>query len=253
MDYQLNPEFNHLKDFVENVESHFANGGECIFKVRNEVRVFQEEGTAINVKAFRVPHFINRIVYSFFRDGKAKRSFIYASRLIEKGASTPAPIAWVNCKKGGLLGKSYYLSVHLNYDFTLRDVLDDKTDDKQKILEDFAVFTYKELHCNGFFHLDYSPGNVLITRTESGYKYDVIDLNRMEFGPIDYEKGLTNFRQMNYDSGITEFFARTYARLNGRSEDEAVERLKFLNDEFIRKRNRRQRIKHYLLFRFLKK
>jgi hypothetical protein len=42
-----------------------------------------------------VPHLINKIVYKKFRKSKARRSYEYATLLLDKGIGTPQPIAFL--------------------------------------------------------------------------------------------------------------------------------------------------------------
>ncbi len=48
--------------------------------------------------------------------------------------------------KAGLFNRSYYVSLHLEYDFTIRDLIGFNFPDKENILKQFAVFTFEKLH-----------------------------------------------------------------------------------------------------------
>jgi len=69
-----NVQHQQLATFVETVHFQFEKTGTVIYKQRNEIRVLDVNGYAINVKRFKVPHLLNRIVYTFFRSSKAQRS-----------------------------------------------------------------------------------------------------------------------------------------------------------------------------------
>src|SRR6478736_5146940 len=62
---------------------------------RNIIKLFELEGKTINVKSFKVPNLINKIVYKYFRKSKARRSFEYATLLLENEIGTPKPIAYL--------------------------------------------------------------------------------------------------------------------------------------------------------------
>ena len=64
--------------------------GKTIYKARNEIKVFEVDGVELNVKRYRVPLLINRVIYRFFRQPKAVRAYEYALRLVAKGFETPA-------------------------------------------------------------------------------------------------------------------------------------------------------------------
>ena len=59
----LNPAFESLRTFVESVPQIFGEEGKTIYKGRNEIKVFQVDGIQVNVKRYRVPIFVNRIVF----------------------------------------------------------------------------------------------------------------------------------------------------------------------------------------------
>lgn len=223
--YEVAPEFSNLEGWVSRLPENFPNSGETIFKSRNEVKIFTIGEYTLNVKAFKVPNLINRFVYVYFRGSKAGRSYRYARKLLSLGVSTPVAVGYVDCKAGGLLCKSYYISNHFDYEFTLREVLNYKVPDREAILQEWVRFTYEKLHLNNIFHLDYSPGNTLIRQKDLQFEFQIVDLNRMSFGSISFEKGLYNFRQLDTDVQTLELLATTYASLCGKDAGRAIKRL----------------------------
>lgn len=222
----VNPDYFVLADFVENLPEMFEKEGTCIYKGRNTIKTFIRDGLIINVKSFKIPHLINKVAYAWLRGSKAKHSYLYAMELIKRGANTPAPIAYIETLRNGLFNRSFYVSVHDAYDFTIRDLIGFEFPDKENILKQFSVFTYEKLHKNGVHHLDYSRGNILITQKEANrYSFSVVDINRMRFEKMDYLKGLKNFAQLWANAEELEIIAREYAKINKRDEVEAVELL----------------------------
>ena len=51
---------------------------------RNKVKYFMLNRELVNIKSFKIPVFINRIIYRYFRKSKARRSFEYAQILLKK-------------------------------------------------------------------------------------------------------------------------------------------------------------------------
>ena len=211
--YRIAPGFEGLESWIKDLPGHFSFNGISIFKDRNEVRVFKESGFEINVKAFKLPNLINRFAYVYLRGSKAARSFEYALRFLEVGASTPAPVAYIDCLSKGQLKESYYVTLHYDHDFTLRDVLNDLVPDKENILVQWVRFTWAQLHRNGIYHLDYSPGNTLIHKEKNEYNFAIVDLNRMEFVSVDFNKGIQNFRQLDTGEDTLRLIATEYASL----------------------------------------
>jgi len=70
------------------------------------------DGTLVNAKRYCLPHLLNRLVYSTgLRKPKGLRAFTYPTRLLERGIETPEPIAYIEQRRCGLLGLSYFVSV----------------------------------------------------------------------------------------------------------------------------------------------
>ena len=84
----INPAYGRFEDFVRRVPRIFSEEGKTIYKARNEIKVFEVDGVELNVKRYRVPLLINRVIYRFFRQPKAVRAYEYALRLVAKGFET---------------------------------------------------------------------------------------------------------------------------------------------------------------------
>jgi len=250
--YVLAPGYEHLDYWMRKLPEYFSEKGESIFKSRNEVKIFNEGELKLNVKSFKVPNWINRFVYVYLRGSKAERSFKYALKFINLNVTTPEPIGFVECLSNGLLFNSYYISLHCSNDYTLREVLNYQVDDREEILRQWIKFTYEKLHLNNIYHLDYSPGNTLINKKGEKYEFNIIDLNRMSFMAIDFEKGLQNFRQLDTDQQTIELIASEYAVLCGKDPETAIEILKKYHQKNVKSRRFRMNFKKMMrsFFRF---
>ena len=166
----INNSFDFFEDFILNIQSHFNNNTQTIHKARNELKIINHKNINTIVKSFKTPNLLRRIVYTYFRDSKAKKSYDNSIKLQNL---TPIPIGYIEFYQGGLINESYFVSEKFDYDFTIREpLLDDNFDDKEEILKVFARFTY-ELHQNNILHQDYSPGNILIKKENDGYLFKV--------------------------------------------------------------------------------
>ena len=149
----MNEEFKNFEYFLCNIKKFFNENKETIHKARNEIKVIIYENKKVVVKSFKIPHFINKIVYTFFKKSKAQKSYEYALKINE---FTPKPIGYVEFYKFGLLNESYFVSEKFEYNFTIREpLLDINFPNKNEILKSFAKFTF-DLHQAGIFHFDYS-------------------------------------------------------------------------------------------------
>ena len=201
-----------LAAFVETVHFQFEKTGTVIYKQRNEIRVLDVNGYAINVKRFKVPHLLNRIVYTFFRSSKAQRSYQYAFRLKDMGIETPEPVAYILTKRHGLLHYSYYISRQADYDRNLYEFGKGGIAGREYLLDAFAAFT-AELHEKGVYHKDYSPGNILFKDENGEVGFCLVDLNRMRFGKVSVLRGCANFARLWGQKSFFEYVIRKYAQI----------------------------------------
>ena len=219
--YELNEKYSNFKDDLFSIKKHFDKSSESIHKARNELRIAPINGIQTVIKAFKIPHIINQVVYAYFRDSKAKKSYRNGIELIKRGVSTPEPIGYIEYYKLGLFEKSYFLSVYEPYDFTIREALHHKLDDYKDLLKAFAKFTYS-LHVKGVWHVDYSPGNILIRKKENEYEFFIVDINRMDFREIKAYEGLENFNKLWARDEDMELMAKEYASLANLDEEKAI-------------------------------
>ncbi len=238
-------QYTYLASSFESIQKIFADDNRSIHKARNELKIIEIEGIKTVVKSFKVPHLLNRIVYTFFRKSKAYKSYHNALHLRELNISTPEPIALIEFFESNLLGESYFISEFFDYDFTIRTPLLEPLEDREAIFTAFAAYTYT-LHQKGIWHLDYSPGNILIKRTESGYQFSIVDINRMEFREIGPLQGCENFNKLWASDEELEIMGREYARLSSFNVAVTIAEMKRHNDANKRVKNFKKKLKKVL-------
>ena len=219
--YELNEKYKNFKNDLFDIKKHFDKSSDSIHKARNELRVAPINGIQTVIKAFKIPHIINQVVYAYFRDSKSKKSYRNGIELITRGISTPEPIGYIEYYKFGLFEKSYFLSIYEPYDFTIREALHHKLPDYKDVLKAFSKFTYS-LHVAGVWHIDYSPGNILIRKKENDYEFFIVDINRMEFKTISNYDGLENFNKLWAKDEDMEIMAKEYASIANLDETTAI-------------------------------
>lgn len=199
---------------IINLIDSFEDTGDTFYAKRNIIKIFKIGKEAWNVKAFKIPHLINKLAYRYLRKSKAQRSFEYANYLIKNDILTPKPIGYVLKYVLFGLGESFYISENLQYDLTFRELIHDKNyPDREDILNQFTEFTFK-LHEKGIHFLDHSPGNTLIVKKESKkYDFYLIDLNRMKFGVMDFETRIQNFANLTLTDDMITIISKKYAKL----------------------------------------
>ncbi len=219
----VNPDFDILDEFIYNIHENFDNEGITIHARRNSIKIFKEKEYQIVVKSFRKPNFINRLVYSNFRASKARRSYEYAMKLIASGIGTPTPIGYYEQKCLFLFSKSYYASLQSDCNYTFKDLIENpKFPDRNEILKSIGRFT-AELHDKGIWHRDYSAGNILFQQKNQKIDIEILDLNRMEFGIVDLEKGCKNFERLNIDSESLTLMVKEYATVRDFNQNLCIE------------------------------
>ena len=178
---------------LTNIRDYFEESDNSIHKARNEIKIIDYEKKKLVVKAFKVPNLLNKIVYTFFRGTKAKKSYENSLRISK---FVPHAIGYIEFRKFGLLSDSYFISEQFEYDFTIREVITGADfKDRENIFKELAKFTFL-LHEDGILHKDYSPGNILIKLSENDYEFKIVDINRMEFKELSVDERLKNFSQL---------------------------------------------------------
>lgn len=241
MKVEIQTKYQHLKPLIENIESYFQQSSSVLHNKRNEIRVVSYENENYVVKKFRVPNFINRIAYRYFRPSKAKRSYEYS---IKVGAELcPEAVAYIEETKNFILEKSYYISRHFDYDFEIRALLnDDSFDNRNQILEEFSVFTHG-LHEKNILHRDYSPGNILIKKAEDNYRFKIVDVNRMQFKTLTLEDRLSNFVRLSVDDKTMKTIIYRYAECSKKPAEEMLSIAKKFSDEYEEKRALKKKLR----------
>jgi len=208
--YILNPKHASFKEHLLNIQTIFQSSDKSIHKARNELKIVEIDGIKYVIKSFKTPHLLNRFVYSFVRDSKAKKSYNYALK-IQK--FTPRPIGYIEFYHATLLKESYFISEEFQYDFTIREPLLNKSfPDRDTIFKAFARFTLG-LHQHNIFHKDYSPGNILIKKQDDAtYIFKIVDINRMSFFQLTQKERAKNFSKLWADEETLQTIAQEYAK-----------------------------------------
>jgi serine/threonine protein kinase len=240
MIYQINDNHRGFNDFILHIRDFFKNSSDSIHKARNEIKVIPYKDMELVVKSFKVPHLINKIIYSFFRDSKAKKSY---DNSVKVGDFAPKPIAYIEFKRFGLLHDSYFISENFHYDFTIREPLLDKDfTDKEEVFKQFARFTYA-LHEEGIYHLDYSPGNILIKQEGSNFEFKIVDINRMQFKTMDLNDRLKNFSKLWAKNEDMKIIVKEYAKLINEDENRCIEKAIYFSQKNKDFKNFKKRLK----------
>ncbi len=243
---EINHAFKRLRPFFERIASSgVPAGAQLIYRARNSVYTTTVDGLTLNIKAFRKPSFPNNYIYTHIRQSKARRSYYNAQRLINLGIDTPSPVGYIENVENGQLTTSYYISLQLQGHGDMRRWLENPV--AREALPALAKFLYT-LHQKGVWHKDFSPGNVLFKRdktTDSGFRFFLIDLNRMEFDMYARGRQLRNLASIYIESEEeTARFARMYAQAAGLDAPQTEAEALRLYHKYLDHKRRLKRLKN---------
>ncbi|MEH6442592.1 MAG: lipopolysaccharide kinase InaA family protein [Oceanospirillaceae bacterium] len=240
MKYQINANYLQNKDFILDIDTAFAQSDLVLQDARNKIKKVLGDDLDLVVKSFKVPNYLNSILYTFLRQSKACRSFEYSLKIADY---VPQGIAYIEYFDKGLLAKSYFISEAFNYDFTIREPLLDKHFvNKQAVYKAFALFSYR-LHEDGIVHKDYSPGNILIKKIAGEYVVKIIDINRMAFHSLSLKQRMHNFSKLWASDDDLAMIVTEYAKLTDFDSAECQRLAKHYNQQNKRFKNFKKRLK----------
>ena len=169
------------------LQEQFNQATRVLQKGRNEIRT---DGQIV-IKSFAKPQGWRKIIYSFFRNSKAQRSYEIALRL---GDKTPQPIGYQELRHHRWLSESYYACALSPCPHQFKELRNPACPDRERHLKAIARFT-AALHEQGIYHTDYSQGNIL---WDDDDHIQIVDLNRVHFyRSISLRKGIRNFQRLH--------------------------------------------------------
>lgn len=245
----INPKYIYLQKRIESILDCFEMDGDIVYDGRNILKRINLDNVDVVVKSFKKPHVINRVIYSFFRQSKAERSYLYSMELQKRGFDTPDPIAMIEQYSKALLSHSYYICCYDNGE-TVRSLMDGKVEGNEDKLLAFARYTVA-LHQAGILHLDYSPGNILIHRNGvNEYRFSLVDVNRMQLlSDIDCDTVCRNMCRLCISREVLTYIMTEYATLRGWNVSATVQLALYYSDKFFihyvyRRAARKETVKH---------
>ncbi len=206
----VNPDYSHLTDFLYSIPENFDSWGSVVHSDRNEIREGYVNGIHLAIKSFKRITWVNRVIFATIRKTKARRSYEYSMSILQKGISTPCPVAYIDCYKNFHLDKSYYVSLFTDWK-PVNELFSDPLPESMENLQQFAYFSYK-LHKAGIYHNDFNLENILFMKSEDNLDFALIDNNRIRFGKYSGRKGLKNFNRFDLSVEKLAVIISTYSK-----------------------------------------
>ena len=194
----------------------------------------------VAVKAFAVPARVRGFVYANLRPSKARRCMVNARKLAQLGIGTPEPVACIEYEDYRCLRRSYYVCRYWPHDHDLTELLYRGVPsgaDARALLEALAEFTAAQ-HDRGVLHLDYNPGNILVRSEGGGFRFALVDLNRLRFRHLDIGDRAYALAPLTTQDDCLRIIGRRYARLYGVVPDDFCAQLEAAQRRFAARRRR---------------
>jgi tRNA A-37 threonylcarbamoyl transferase component Bud32 len=209
----INPKYSHLSEYIHNLPIQCYTKDTIIRDNRNILRKDTVDGVAMVIKQYKKPSMFNRIMYTFFRKSKARRSYEYAFRLKELGVGTAKPIAYIEEKKHGLFHTGYFVSKYVPCPL-MSDLGKYEPATQKEVMESFIRFTV-DLHQKGVLHYDYNLSNIMFYKEQDGYQFKLLDINRMRFNTYSKRKCMRALRTMTLQLPYFVAVLEQYGDLRG--------------------------------------
>ena len=116
---------------------------------------------------------------SAFQPSKALKAWRGASALLLKGFNTSCPVALLERRTGRFVEQSFFISEMIEDTEEIRFMFPRLEPDKLKELLSALADTLSRIQSEGLLHRDLSDGNILVRRNGDGYKFYLIDTNRI--------------------------------------------------------------------------
>lgn len=252
MNVVIKPEYEHLRCEIESVPRIVATDNcKVLYNGRNKIVQFQPaEGPLLVVKKYKRHDWLKRVVYTFFRPNKARRSYENAIELRRRGFETPHEVAYIEEKSHGLLTQVYYICAYTSKG-PIRTELIDKEPFDDKLAVAYARYV-ASLHTAGVLHRDLNPTNVLYEKVDGNYAFELIDINRMLFynGAVPKAECMENLTLFWWLTDVYRFVLDKYAVARGWGQadiDEAVKVKQRHDRGWVRRKKFTGFFKRYIL------
>ncbi len=154
---------------------------------------------------------------SLFIPSKARRAWLGAVGLVERGIPTPLPVAYLERRKKGFVAENCFLSEEVSDASEIRGLFRKLPEDELRGLLAALAGFLSSCHRKGILHRDLSDGNILARKENGGiWKFWLLDTNRIRIKRrIGLGKAVRNLVRLGIPPLLQDFFLKSY--LNGKS------------------------------------
>jgi hypothetical protein len=161
-------------------------------------------GAALYVGKWSRSHNVLDRARNFLRQPKAKRAWENSVRLRALGFDTPAPIAYAERRKAGLVRRSLFITEDLGAvekldEFLRRSCTDTESRQLRRSLMWLLGATVARLHRAGVFQSDLRAANILVEQARDGLRLHLVDTEAVRFcTPVTDSQRLKNMTSLNF-------------------------------------------------------
>lgn len=222
MKFVVNDSWTDHKEEIAQFISHYEEGGEVLYSKRNMVKKFTcADGKILIIKRYKVPNLAQRIACSTYHKSKAARAYDCAVKFLEKGVSTPFPVAYMELTKGGLFRQGFFVSTEDTRPSC--SFLRTAQPRPEGLMDAVAAFILR-LHTCGILHGDLNLSNILHEDVDGEYHLSVIDTNRTKFvAQPSPRQCLDNMMRMTHDRSLSAEIVGRYAAQRGWDSEKSVD------------------------------
>ncbi|MCF6149804.1 MAG: hypothetical protein E3K37_14210 [Candidatus Kuenenia sp.] len=166
---------------------------------------FDEKMKSVCIKEYRYPSLLKRVAYSLIHS-PARKAWLAAHGLLALKFNTPQPIALCECKKNGILEKSYIVMEDASENLPGNEYVNQKFSKlynesdcrKKRLFVSGLADSFRQLHDGGVYHADTKANNILVRELEGTWNFYYLDLDRVYFNrTITRDERIRNLSQLN--------------------------------------------------------
>ena len=154
------------------------------------------------------------------RGSKARRTWLAATHLVERGVGTPSPVGYLERWSGTRLVESYFIAAYVPGAVSFGDALIELFNERPEAALFMELFEcvaagVRAMHDAGFVHHDLGAQNILLTPAGPGRwrDFQVIDLNRGRLrGELSIQERAGDLARFELQSHLLRLLIRMYCQ-----------------------------------------
>lgn len=219
---RINPKYDYLSSEIHNLPAHNYRVEKVFCSSRNTVEQVRFGDEQFVVKRYKRPTLANCVVYTWLRKPKTRKAYDNALWLSSIGVETAEPVAWVESYKHSFFHTGWFVSRYLPYK-SAKEVYDSLT--SQNLRRHFAVdfFNFVEsLFRKHITNRDFNAGNFLAYATPHGFRFAMIDINRLKRSRLSLADETKALSQLGLTPTENFVVLSSFAKKSERSFDDIV-------------------------------